>query len=57
VKIGRYTVDEGNRMGGGQAFVFFSVDPDTGQEVAIKVARPSAWSRDRMAREIMRASN
>src|ERR1700722_1634365 len=39
-------------MGGGQAFVFFSVDPDTGQEVAIKVARPSAWSRDRMAREI-----
>lgn len=52
VQIGRYTVDQRTRKEGGQAFVFFSVDPATGMHVAIKVARPSKWSRDRMEKEI-----
>lgn len=52
VQIGRYTVDQRTRKEGGQAYVFFSVDPDTGMDVAIKMARPTKWSRDRMAQEI-----
>jgi serine/threonine protein kinase len=52
MRFGRYTVDPGRRKEGGQAFVYFANDPDTGLPVAVKVARPSEWSRRRMKREI-----
>jgi serine/threonine protein kinase len=52
VRFGRYVVDPDHRKEGGQAFVYFTHDPDTGTPVAIKVARPSQWSHRRMRREI-----
>jgi serine/threonine protein kinase len=52
MQIGPYTVDEALRKAGGQAFVYFSTDPLSGERVAIKVARPSEWSRKRMKKEI-----
>jgi eukaryotic-like serine/threonine-protein kinase len=52
VRFGRYTVDPDNVKEGGQAFVYFAVDPRDGTRVAIKVSRPSDWSRKRMKREI-----
>ena len=52
VRFGRYTVDPHDFKEGGQAFVYFTVDPRDGARVAVKVARPSDWSRRRMKREI-----
>jgi hypothetical protein len=52
VRLGRYRVDPNDRKEGGQAFVYFTVDPRDGSRVAIKVARPSDWSRKRMKLEI-----
>jgi serine/threonine protein kinase len=52
VKFGRYIVDPNERKEGGQAFVYFAVDPRDGTRVAIKVARPTNWSRKRMQLEI-----
>jgi serine/threonine protein kinase len=52
VKFGRYTVDPRELKEGGQAFVYFTEDPRDGARVAIKVARPSDWSRRRMKLEI-----
>jgi serine/threonine protein kinase len=52
MKIGRYTVDHRPSREGGQAFVYFTVDPDTGDGVAVKVARRSNWSQRRMRQEI-----
>jgi|ERR1035437_5027247 serine/threonine-protein kinase len=49
MRIGPYLVDEQPRIEGGQAFVYFGTG---GRDVAIKVARPSDWSRKRMRREI-----
>jgi serine/threonine protein kinase len=49
VRVGRYQVEERSRKEGGQAFVYFSSD---GSDLALKVARPSDWSRRRMRREI-----
>lgn len=52
MRFGRYTVDSHDFKEGGQAFVYFTVDPRDGARVAIKVSRPSDWSRRRMKREI-----
>lgn len=52
MRFGPYSVDPHHRKEGGQAFVYFSEDPETGEQVAIKVARPSEWSRKRMKEEI-----
>lgn len=52
MRFGRYTVEPQTFLEGGQARVYFTVDPRDGTRVAIKVARPSAWSRKRMQREI-----
>lgn len=52
VRFGRFTVDPENVKEGGQAFVYLTVDPLDGARVAIKVSRPSDWSRRRMKREI-----
>lgn len=52
MRFGRYTVDANRRKEGGQAFVYFAVDPRDGARVAIKVARPSDWSRRRLRQEI-----
>jgi eukaryotic-like serine/threonine-protein kinase len=52
VRIGRFTVDPSTRKEGGQAFVYFAVDPSTGDRLAIKVARPSDWSHRRMKMEV-----
>lgn len=52
MRFGPYTVDLRERKEGGQAFVYFSLDPSTGEHVAVKVARPSDWSRRRMKEEI-----
>src|SRR4051794_11569710 len=52
MRFGRYTVDPLTFKEGGQAFVYFTVDPRDGARVAIKVARPSDWSRRRMKQEI-----
>lgn len=49
MRVGRYQVEEQSRKEGGQAFVYFSSD---GSDLAVKVARPSDWSRRRMRREI-----
>src|SRR5271156_4855244 len=49
VRVGPYQVEERSRKEGGQAFVYFSSD---GSDLALKVARPSDWSRRRMRREI-----
>jgi eukaryotic-like serine/threonine-protein kinase len=52
MQFGRFTVDPHDRRDGGQAFVYFAVDPITDRRVAVKVARPSGWSRKRLKREI-----
>jgi serine/threonine protein kinase len=52
VKVGPYTLSTEPRKEGGQAFVYFSTDPDSGERVAIKIARPTEWSRLRMKKEI-----
>jgi serine/threonine protein kinase len=52
MRIGRFEIDPERRKEGGQAFVYLTVDPVTGADVAVKVARPSSWSRKRMKAEI-----
>lgn len=52
MRFGRFAVDPSQRKEGGQAFVYFTTDPVNGEQVAVKVARPSDWSRRRMRREI-----
>jgi serine/threonine protein kinase len=52
VRFGRYSVDPHHFKEGGQAFVYFTVDPRDGARVALKVSRPTDWSRKRMKREI-----
>jgi eukaryotic-like serine/threonine-protein kinase len=52
VRFGRFDVDPLPNREGGQAFVYFTIDPFTGSEIAIKVARPTASSRRRIKEEI-----
>jgi serine/threonine protein kinase len=52
MQIGPYTVNPQHRREGGQAFVYFAADPRTAERIAIKVARPSEWSRRRLKEEI-----
>lgn len=52
MEVGRYIVEERSRKEGGQAFVYFGIDRDTGARVAVKMARPSDWSQRRIRREI-----
>jgi eukaryotic-like serine/threonine-protein kinase len=49
MRVGPYQVDDTNRKGG-QAFVYFGQRDH--RDIALKVARPSDWSRRRMRREI-----
>lgn len=53
VRFGPYEVDSASRREGGQAFVYLTTDPRDGARVAVKVARPTKWSRERMEREIL----
>jgi hypothetical protein len=50
MRVGPYLVDKEHRKEGGQAFVYFGETGD--QQIAVKVARPSKWSQQRMKREI-----
>ncbi|MGP0102106.1 MAG: protein kinase domain-containing protein [Solirubrobacteraceae bacterium] len=50
VQVGPYLVDGEHPKEGGQAFVYFGADG--GKRIAVKVARPSNWSRQRLKREI-----
>jgi hypothetical protein len=50
MRVGPYLVDSEHRKKGGQAFVYFGEGGD--QQIAVKVARPSKWSHQRMKREI-----
>jgi serine/threonine protein kinase len=52
MRFGRFVVDPKKVKEGGQALVYLTADPIDGERVAIKVARPSEWSRKRMKREI-----
>jgi serine/threonine protein kinase len=52
VRLGSYELDSKAALFGGQAFVHFGHDILTGERVAVKRARPSEWSRNRMKREI-----
>ena len=50
MRVGPYKVDDSSPKEGGQAFVYFGAQGD--EQIAVKVARPSDWSRRRMRREI-----
>jgi serine/threonine protein kinase len=52
MQLGAYDLDDSRRKEGGQAFVYFGTDRFSGQRVAVKLARPSDWSRRRIRREI-----
>jgi serine/threonine protein kinase len=52
MRFGRFDVDPQSRKEGGQAFVYFTTDPISKERVAVKVARPTQWSRKRMRQEI-----
>lgn len=50
MRVGPYLVDTEHRKEGGQAFVYFGAGSD--RQIAVKVARPSNWSHQRLKREI-----
>jgi len=50
MRVGRYLVDGEHPKEGGQAFVYFGSGAH--ERIAVKVARPSKWSHQRLRREI-----